>query len=687
MVRSFLNTFQRIVLVIGMAAFATGAQATEPSFDAYFKNETVRIANTSLSNVHSRAEWQERQPELRREVAEMLGLNPLPERSPLNAVITGRLEEPDFTVEKLYFESRPHLYVTANLYLPKALKHPAPAILYLCGHAPVVSNGVSFGNKTAYQHHGIWFARNGYFCLIVDTLQYGEIQGHHRGTFDENQWWWNSRGYTPAGVETWNAIRALDYLDSRPEVDTNRIGITGRSGGGAYSWFLAAIDDRVKVIAPVSGVTDLQNYVVDGAVDLHCDCMFMVNTYRWDYPLLAALCAPRPLLLGNADADQLFPLDGVMRTRNFVKQIYDLYDAATNFGIAIGPGPHKDTPEMQTPVFHWFNLNLKQDSSVPVESAGPKLFSPQDLKVFNTIPADQINSSIQDSFVPAAKPPEIPKTVEEWQDLQKSWMENLRAKCFAGWPEESESPPLRQLYSVETQGLKYEAYEIQSQTNVVLPFCLVGKEGSVKPTRLELYVADDSMAGPLPNRATDLEFYIAQAKRAFNPSGSTEDIRPQIEESNVTLVVFFPRCIGTGSQPNTAQAQITLRRKFMLLGQTLDGMRVWDIHRAVEALRSLPYFQGTPMSLLAKGNMGVNALYASLFTPEVDSLELRQMPNSHQFGPDYLNVLKILDLPSAAAMAAEHCRLQLQSNEITGWDFLNAMDSSTVAKLKLTWRK
>ena len=225
-----------------------------------------------------------------------------------------------FTVEKLYFQSRPHLYVTANLYLPKGLKKPAPAILYLCGHTQVTSNGVSYGNKTAYQHHAVWFARNGYVCLIIDTLQYGEIEGHHAGTFSEGAWWWNSRGYTPAGVETWNAIRALDYLVSRPEVDATRIGVTGRSGGGAYSWFLAALDDRVKVIAPVAGITDLENYVVDGTVEDHCDCMFLVNTYRWDYPLLAALSAPRPLLLADTDTDAHFPLSGVLHTYDQLKR-------------------------------------------------------------------------------------------------------------------------------------------------------------------------------------------------------------------------------------------------------------------------------------------------------------------------------------------------------------------------------
>ena len=118
-----------------------------------------------------------------------------------------------------------------------------------------------------YQHHGIWFAKNGYVCLIIDTIQLGEIEGIHHGTYSKNRWWWISRGYTPAGVEAFNSMRAIDYLISRPEVDASRLGVTGRSGGGIYSWWLSAIDERIKVTVPTAGITDLKNYVVDGCVD------------------------------------------------------------------------------------------------------------------------------------------------------------------------------------------------------------------------------------------------------------------------------------------------------------------------------------------------------------------------------------------------------------------------------------
>jgi hypothetical protein len=190
--------------------------SVHPDLTAYFEAEVRGIEKRTHHVMHpeSAAKWADQKPELKRQLAEMLGLDPMPSRTPLEPVVTGRVEREDYVVENLHFQSMPGLYVTGNLYLPKQIYEAVPAILYVCGHAPVKENGVSYGNKTAYQHHGIWFARHGFVCLTIDTIQLGEIEGIHHGTYRENRWWWNSRGYTSAGVETWNGIRALDYLQS-----------------------------------------------------------------------------------------------------------------------------------------------------------------------------------------------------------------------------------------------------------------------------------------------------------------------------------------------------------------------------------------------------------------------------------------------------------------------------------------
>src|SRR5207302_1328523 len=199
---------------------------------------------------------------------------------------------------------RPGLYVTADLYLPRPSGEKGerryPAILYLCGHYSQMKRD---GAKAAAdcQSHGIWFARHGYVALVVDTLELGEIAALHRGTLQHGRWWWYSAGYTPAGVECWNAVRAVDYLVSRPEVDPARIGATGISGGGVGTFWVAAADERVKAAAPVSGMGDLTFYVGEGGIGRHCDCFSFPNRARWHWTTIAALICPRPILFVNSD--------------------------------------------------------------------------------------------------------------------------------------------------------------------------------------------------------------------------------------------------------------------------------------------------------------------------------------------------------------------------------------------------
>ncbi|HEY1858731.1 MAG TPA: hypothetical protein VGG61_00140, partial [Gemmataceae bacterium] len=215
-----------IALLVIFAAAALSADKPESDGDAminkYLANLTKEVSGRFMDGAKTRDEWEKKLPRLRREYLDMLGLDPLPEKTPLKATVTGTLEREGVVIEKLHYQSRPGLYVTANLYRPKDPKGKLPAILYVCGH----SGKGRDGNKTAFQDHGLWFANNGYVCLVVDTLQLGEIPGIHHGTYGvtekkplETRMWWQALGYTPAGVECWNGIRGIDYLISRTDVD------------------------------------------------------------------------------------------------------------------------------------------------------------------------------------------------------------------------------------------------------------------------------------------------------------------------------------------------------------------------------------------------------------------------------------------------------------------------------------
>lgn len=125
-------------------------------------------------------------------------------------------------------------------------------------------------------------------------------------------------------MKAYTGIRALDYLESREEVDAERFGITGRSGGGVNSWWITALDQRINVTVPVAGNARLKNYVVDGCVEGDCDCMIVVDSCRWGNVRVAAFVAPRPFLISNSDKETMFLLDGVVEVYRHVLEVYRL---------------------------------------------------------------------------------------------------------------------------------------------------------------------------------------------------------------------------------------------------------------------------------------------------------------------------------------------------------------------------
>jgi hypothetical protein len=398
-----------------------------PGAESFLAGQVASAEQRLAAEVPDRAAWESRRGEYREQLRDMLGLSPEPGRGDLRVQVTGTVEADRVVVEKLHFQSIPGLYVTANYYRPAG---PAagrrPTILYFSGHGPTYGkDGRSCGNKVSYQHHGIWFARHGYNCLILDTVQWGEIPGEHHGTYRLGRWWWVSRGYTPAGLETWSGMRALDYLVERPDVDAEKIGVTGRSGGGAYTWFLTALDDRVRVAAPTAGITSLRDHVMGGVIEGHCDCMFMANVHGWDFDRVAALAAPRPLLIANTDKDSIFPLGGVLRIHESVRRIYGLLGAGDNLGLQIAEGPHEDMQPLHVGAFHWFERFLRgRDRMDMIREPVESLFAPEQLRVFAELPADEINTTVDETFV-ASVLPDVPRTAEEWPALRGRLTERL----------------------------------------------------------------------------------------------------------------------------------------------------------------------------------------------------------------------------------------------------------------------
>ncbi len=587
----------------------------------------------------------------------MLGLSPLPERTPLKSTITKTMEADQFVVECLHYQSMPGLYVTANLYRPRNIHGKLPAILYGCGHAKMTKDGVSLGNKTQYQHHGAWFARNGYVCLVLDTIQLGEIEGEHHGTYRLGRWWWNQRGYTPAGVETWNCIRAIDYLQTRNEVDPERIGMTGRSGGGAYTWWTAAMDDRIKVAVPVAGITTLQNHVVDGCVEGHCDCMYMLNHHRWDFPQLAALVAPRPLLISNTDKDTIFPLDGVVELHRQVRHLYRLLHADDRLGLQITEGPHKDTQELQIHAMSWFNRFLKQEDPI-IDTQATNFFDPEQLKVFDSLPKDEITSRIDESFISPANPSDT----ADWNqatNMASGLIEQLKAWTFRSWPDELKNHALpTQAVLLGTRGT-HQLYWLSF--------------ASESPYQLDAYLIVPAASNPMS--AARIEIASEQAWHRWSQAIAV--VAPQrvptaVASSNVwdelvaeysdgVNAIVLPRGVGPTAWTTDEKEATHIRRRFMLLGETVTSEQVRDVVSGVEAIRhAMPEWVKNRIDLKGDQDAAYVAIYASLFIPEVRSLQLKQLASDHRSGPDMLHVSRLLPLVDTVLCAASRMdRLQL----------------------------
>jgi dienelactone hydrolase len=599
----------------GMAAGQPPADSTrgDAMIDRYLAAEADRLGGRFLDGAKSLAEWQQKRPRLRQEFLDMLGLWPLPEKTPLQAKITGTLERGDVVIEKLHFQSRPGLYVTANLYRPKKVQGKLPAIVYVCGH----SDRGRDGNKTAYQDHPWWFANNGYVCLTLDTLQLGEIPGIHHGTYREGRWWWQALGYTPAGVECWNGVRAIDYLTGRPEVDPDRIGVTGRSGGGATTFWIAAADERVKVAVPVSGMSDLKCYVNDKIINGHCDCMFLVNLYGWEWTTIAALVAPRPLLFANSDEDRIFPMDGNRRVMERLRGLYKLYGKPELVDEYVNHGGHADRPDLRLAAFRFFHKHLKKDSS-PVEVPEFKPFPGPDLRVFPTdgdIPSGVLNGKIDETFVPRAEV-KLPGR-GEFAGWKKKLLEQLRERSFRAFPKEIPPAKLkkgdgRQVTLITEPGIEVELIERQ-------PLLRGSKYG-----HLIVLNPGDKTAAVLDwfSRVAEGEGVYLLAPRGVGPTAWTEK-----------------------SPPNY------VRRAHALLGRTDDQGRVWDVAATLRSLHQT--YAGVKWVVHGRGPAGVIGAYAALFVPDLDlEVTVVDSPVSYRDGPIFLGVLRVLDVPEALGLLA-----------------------------------
>ena len=291
-------------------------------------------------------EWLGRAEELRQRILISSGLWPLPARTPLNVRLSEPLIRKGYTVQKVSLETYPGFYLVGNLYRPIGQPQPIPAILSPHGHW---KNGrFEDGPHSSVPGRAINFARRGSIVFSYSMIGYNETKDlfPHRFEEPQHELW----GFGPLGLQLWNSLRALDFLVSLPEVDSDRIGLTGASGGGTQTFLLGAVDQRIRVAAPVNMISAhfQGGCICENAPLLRLDA----NNVE-----IGALMAPRPLMLISTSGDWTGNTPAIEFPA--IRSIYRLFDAEDRVANAHFQYEHNYNQDSREAVYGWFSRWLQ----------------------------------------------------------------------------------------------------------------------------------------------------------------------------------------------------------------------------------------------------------------------------------------------------------------------------------------
>ena len=298
-----------------------------------FTLETPR----SFARFGSKEEWLERAAFVRDHILVSCGLWPMPKKEPLNPKVFGRIERQGYSVEKVLFESYPGFFVTGNLYRPLGKEGPFPAVL--CPHGHWGRGRLHSDDAGSVPGRCINLARQGHAVFSYDMVGYYD-SSQVKHSFADALW-----GTSLMGLQLWDSIRSVDFISCLPDVDANRIACTGASGGGTQTFALMAVDDRIKVAAPVC--------MISAHFQGGCECenapLLRLDTYNVE---IASLMAPRPLILVSATGD--WTKNNPTVEYPDIRSIYELFgagDKVTSVQFDTGHNYNKDSREA---VYAWF---------------------------------------------------------------------------------------------------------------------------------------------------------------------------------------------------------------------------------------------------------------------------------------------------------------------------------------------
>src|ERR1700733_1028370 len=305
--------------IAAAALFAATLGAQIPAIDS--RNVAIRHTDFrfTMPKYATLGEWEARKAHLKRQILIAAGLFPIADRAPVHAELSGRVARAAYTIERVALETMPGYYLGGNLYRPLHPKGKVPAVLTPHGHWTYgrLENSVTFSAQAL----GMSLAKQGYVAFAYDMVGYNDaLQTEHAFHSPTYQLW----SFGPLGLQLWNSIRALDFVESLPEVDSRRIAVTGASGGGSQSFLLAAVDERVSYAAPVNMVS----FQMQGGCECENAPGLRIGTSNVE---IAAMMAPRPMLLVSATGD--WTKNVPREEYPAIRSIYELYQQPDNLAV------------------------------------------------------------------------------------------------------------------------------------------------------------------------------------------------------------------------------------------------------------------------------------------------------------------------------------------------------------------
>lgn len=327
------------------------------------------VLDAALARFSDLDAWQSYAEHLRRCIQRGAGLLPWPRSTPINPIVRARREHDGYSVENVAFQSIPGYFVTGNLFRPLHAPPPHPVVLLTHGHAGRIEKPEDYDNHGRFgpstQACGATLARMGAVALSIDMFGNGDSilqvgQDAHRQPFSMT-------------IQVWNAIRALDFLVSREDADSSRVGVTGPSGGGTQAFLLTALDDRVALSVPVVMVSAhfFGGCPCESGMPIHRSAEHFANN-----AMIAALAAPRPQLVISDGKDWTSNVPDVEYP--FLRRIYGYYDAEANVAnVHLPDEGHDYGPSKRAAMYRFvaerFGLNAAavDESRITIERAGP----------------------------------------------------------------------------------------------------------------------------------------------------------------------------------------------------------------------------------------------------------------------------------------------------------------------------